>query len=108
MQVSKLSSSSNKLHDKVFLKRPIFNTIKEIQVNFTESKDVAMRGSFYDAVGALNDIFKIICFTCLRLFFSLPEVQRMSKNVSKNDHQHQITLGDIKGIKYSRDSLLRM
>jgi glucose-6-phosphate 1-dehydrogenase len=73
-----------------------FNTIKKIQVNFTESKDVSMRGSFYDAVGALNDIFQNHMLHMLATILSLPEVQRYQKNISKNDHQHQIILGDIR------------
>ncbi|MDQ5912355.1 MAG: glucose-6-phosphate 1-dehydrogenase [Patescibacteria group bacterium] len=47
---------------------------KKIEVNFVESKDVSMRGSFYDGVGALNDIGQNHMLHMLATILAIPEL----------------------------------
>lgn len=46
---------------------------KKIEVNCFESKDVSMRGLFYDAVGALNDVGQNHVLHMLATILALPE-----------------------------------
>lgn len=47
---------------------------RKIEVNFVESKDVSMRGSFYDGVGALNDIGQNHMLHMLATILAIPEL----------------------------------
>lgn len=47
---------------------------RKIEINFTESKDVSMRGSFYDGVGALHDIGQNHMLHMLATILSIPEL----------------------------------
>lgn len=47
---------------------------KKIEVNFVESKDVSMRGSFYDGVGALHDIGQNHMLHMLATMLAIPEL----------------------------------
>jgi glucose-6-phosphate 1-dehydrogenase len=60
------------------LSSKIFN---RIQVNFIESVDASMRGSFYDAVGALNDVCQNHVLHMLATILTLPEV-KIKNNLS--------------------------
>lgn len=53
-----------------------------LRINFTESLDVSMRGSFYDSVGALNDVVQNHVLHMLATILALPEFYKGSESAS--------------------------
>jgi len=60
-------------HQGIFRDMLHVKNFKKIEVNCFESKDVSMRGSFYDAVGALNDVGQNHVLHMLATILALPE-----------------------------------
>lgn len=79
---------------------------KKILVHFVESKDVSMRGSFYDSVGALNDIFQNHMLHMLGTILALPELYMRQNIKSINTKKSIVVQEDLAALRATALSLL--
>lgn len=81
---------------------------RKIEVNFVESKDVSMRGSFYDGVGALHDIGQNHMLHMLATILAIPELRVDHKIVDskKNTKNGGLVLNNLSVLRAESLSLV--
>jgi glucose-6-phosphate 1-dehydrogenase len=84
--------------------------IRKIEIRIDESIDVSTRGSFYDGVGALNDVGQNHILHMLATILAIPEIglpQRLSQNHSPTEHLPTQTLSKLRSDALSLVEVLR-